>query len=155
MREELLIERDDLVLIDIEGIEQFLDVPAFGGYYFPRKRVPHNRYLLEEFHEVVELDVSSAFGQDEPAEARLLEVSALEYHLQVIGVVLFSDEAIVVAIDEVEDPADEGILSSEQSKSSPELLIVHAFSVLAEVVESMRDDEFLLVVEGEVVDGLL
>lgn len=108
----VLIEGDDLILIDIECIEQFFDIPAFGGHYFSGKCIPYNRYLLEEFHKVVELNISPPFRQDKPSKAGFLEVITFQYHFQVICVVLLRYEAVIVTIYEIEDPTNKRILSS-------------------------------------------
>lgn len=147
MRKWVLVEGDDLVLVDVEGVEELLDVPAPGRHYLPGEGVPDHRDLLEELHEVCELDVAAALGEDQPAEARLLELAALEDDAQVVGVVGLGDEAVAVAVDEVEDAADEGVLAAEQPQPPSELLVVHLLSLLAELVEAVRDHLPLLLVE--------
>lgn len=147
MRGGVLVEGDDLVLVDVEGVEELLDVPALGRHYFSGEGVPDHRDLLEELHEVSELDVPAALGQDQPAEARLLELAALQDDAQVVGVVGLSDEAVAVAVDEVEYAADEGVLPTQQPQPPSELLVVHLLALLTELVESMRDHLPLRLVE--------
>lgn len=142
----VLVEGDDLVLVDVEGVEELLDVPAPRGHYLPGERVPHHRDLLEEFHEVRELDVPAALSQDQPPEPRLLQLAAPQDHPQVARVVRLRDEPVAVAVDQVEDAADEGVLAAQQPEPSPELLVVHA-ALLAELVEALRDHLALLLVE--------
>ena len=96
-----------MVLVDIEGVEQFLDVPSFGGHYLSGQCVPDDRNLLKKFHKILELNISSSFGKDEPSESRLLQIIPSEYDPKVMQVIIFGDVSIIVMIDEVEYATDE------------------------------------------------
>lgn len=131
-----------MILVDIEGVEQLLNVFSFWGHDLTCKCVPHHRDLLEQLHKVLQLDISTALCEDQPSESRFLQIVPPEDDSQVVQVVLLGDEAISIVVNEIEDAAYEGVFSAEQSKSSSKLLIVHPVSMLTKLVESIRD-EFL------------
>jgi hypothetical protein len=66
-------------------------------------------------------------------------------------VIFLRDESITILIDQVEYPADEGVLPAQQTQSPSEFLVIHAGAVLAELVEALGDESLLLFVEA---DGL-
>ena len=144
----VLVEGDGLVLVDVEGVEQFLHVLALGGHDLAGERVPHHRDLLEELHEVPQLHVSAPLGQDQPPEPRLLQLAPPQDHPQVPHVVRLRDQAVPVPVDQVEDAADEGVLAAQQAQPAAELRVVHLVGGLAELVEAGGDEVLLGGVEG-------
>lgn len=70
---------------------------------------------MEEFHEVFQFHVAFVLGHNKPAKAGLLKVCTFEDDAQVVEVVLLGDLAVSVVVDEVEDPADERVLPTQQA----------------------------------------
>lgn len=131
----VLAEGDGLVLVDVEGVEELLDVLALGGDDLPRQGVPDHRDLLEELQEVRQFDVSTPLGEDQPPKPRFLQLAPPQDDAQVLQVVVLGDEAVAVVVDEVEYAADEGVLAAQEPQAAAELLIVHPIAVLAQLVE--------------------
>ncbi len=104
---------DSLVLIDIEGVEQLLNILFFGDDDLPGESVPYYRYLLKEFHEVPKIHVSFVFCEDEPAEPGLFKLAAFEDDVEVFEVVVLGDVAVAIVVDEVEYSANEGVFPAE------------------------------------------
>ena len=128
-----------MILIDIEEIEQLLYVFLFGEDYLAGEGIPDHRYLLEEFHKIFEFHIAFVFGEDQPSQSCFFELTAFEDDAEVVKVVLPGDLAISIVINEVEDPAEEGILPAQQSQSSPKLLIVHRFLVMTQLMKPLAD----------------
>lgn len=142
------MESDGLILVNIENVEELLHILLLGGDYLAGECVPDNRDLLEKFHEIFEFHISLVLREDSPAKPGLVDIIALENNTQIVQVILFSYFSVSVLVDEVEDPADEGVLPAQQPQSSAELLVGHVAGVAAELVEPFGDGiEFF---DGEV-----